>query len=243
MQSINALTTGGIASWPEEERPRERLLSRGPEALTDAELIGILLRVGLKGTSAVELARQLLQRFGSMRAIVQAPVSALLDVKGLKGAKAAQLLAAVEICRRVSVPRKRTQLLLKSTSAAAEYLRERLRGLPEEHFRVLYLNRRGALLDDVLIAKGAVDSVTPPLRIVLGRALQVNASSLIAAHNHPSGTPKPSKSDRLLTRDMLNAARPLGVRVVDHLIVGEDSVFSFADAGLLEDLDREPELD
>ncbi len=228
--------TKGIASWPEEERPRERLLSRGPDALTDAELIGILLRVGLRGTSAVELGRQLLQRFGSLRAMIEAPVAALLDVKGLKGAKAAQLLAAVEICRRVSVPKKRSHLVLKSTAAAAEYLRDRLRGLSEEHFRVLYLNRRGALLDDVLIAKGAVDSVTPPLRIILGRALQVNASALIAAHNHPSGTTEPSKPDRLLTRDLMKAARPLAVKILDHLIIGEESVFSFADSGLLDEL-------
>ncbi|PYP86738.1 MAG: hypothetical protein DMF61_12640 [Blastocatellia bacterium AA13] len=236
MQAVKPAGTSGIASWPEEERPRERLLSRGPEALTDAELIAILLRVGLKGTSAVELARQLLQRFGSLRAMVQSPVSALLDVKGLKGAKAAQLLAAVEICRRVSVPKKRNMLVLKSTAAASDYLRERLRDLSEEHFRVLYLNRRGALLDDVLIAKGAVDSVMPHLRIILGRALQVNATSLIAAHNHPSGSPKPSKSDRLLTHDLIRAARPLAVKVLDHLIIGEESVFSFAGNGLLEEM-------
>ena len=142
----------GIVSWPEEERPRERLLSRGPQALTDAELVAILLRVGFAGTSAVELARQLLQRFGSLRAMVEAPVLALLEVKGLKGAKAAQLLAAMEIARRVVVPVEKKSEVFKSTARAAEFLRERLRGLAEEHFRVLYLNRRHALLDDALIA-------------------------------------------------------------------------------------------
>src|SRR5436853_3991321 len=103
MQAVKPAGTSGIASWPEEERPRERLLSRGPEALTDAELVAILIRVGFKGTSAVELGRQLLKRFGSLRAMIEAPVLALLQVKGLKGARAAQLVAAMEIARRVTV--------------------------------------------------------------------------------------------------------------------------------------------
>ena len=116
----------GIVSWPQEERPRERLLSRGAQALTDAELVAILVRVGFKGTSAVELGRQLLKRFGSLRAMVEASVIALLEVKGLKGAKAAQLLAAMEIARRVAVPIQRSELVVKSTTGAAEYLRERM---------------------------------------------------------------------------------------------------------------------
>ncbi|MFH1022706.1 MAG: DNA repair protein RadC [Planctomycetota bacterium] len=226
----------GIVSWPEEERPRERLLSCGPRALTDAELIAILIRVGFRGTSAVELGRQILKRFGSLRTMVEAPVLALFDVKGLKGAKASQLIAATEIARRVAVPTERNQLQIKSTDAAAEYLRERLRGLSDEHFRVLYLNRRSALLDDALIAQGAVDSVHPPLRNIIARALQVNASALIAAHNHPSGTAEPSESDRLLTRDLIAAGQPIGVRVLDHLIITEQTHYSFADSGLLGEL-------
>lgn len=229
----------GIVSWPEEERPRERLLSRGPQALTDAELVAILIRVGFRGTSAVELGRQLVKRFGSLRTMVEAPVLALLEVKGLKGAKAAQLLAAMEIARRVAIPVKRSGLQFKNTSTATAYLGERLRGLAEEHFRVLYLNRRNALLDDALIAQGAVDAVRPPLRNIIVRALQVNASGLIAAHNHPSGTAEPSESDRLLTKDLVAAARPLGLRLLDHVIVGEDATYSFADSGLLDELELE----
>lgn len=150
-------------------------MSKGAQALTDAELVAILIRVGFKGTNAVEMARQLLKRFGSLRAMVEAPVIALLEVKGLKGAKAAQLIAAMEIARRVSVSAKRGQLVMKSTAAAAEYLRERLCGLAEEQFRVLYLNRRNALLEDALIAQGSVDAVRPPLRNIVARALQVKA--------------------------------------------------------------------
>jgi DNA repair protein RadC len=237
--SIGAKKSLGIVSWPEEERPRERLLLRGSQALTDAELAAILIRVGFRGTSAVELGRQLLNRFGTLRAMVEAPVLALLEVKGLKGAKAAQLPAAMEIARRVAVPTKRGQLQIKSTSAATAYLCDRPLGLPEEHFRILYLNRRNALLDDALIAQGAVGAVQPPLRNIIARALQVNASGLIAAHNHPSGAAEPSESDRLLTKDLIAASRPLGLKLLDHVIVGEDATFSFADSGLLDELELE----
>lgn len=227
----------GIGSWPTDERPRERLLSKGAQALTDAELVAILIRVGFKGTNAVEMSRQLLKQFGSLRAMVEAPVIALLKVKGLKGAKAAQLIAAMEIARRVSVPAERRQLVMKSTAEVAEYLRERLRGLAEEQFRVLYLNRRNALLEDALIAQGSVDAVRPPLRNIVARALQVNASALIAAHNHPSGAAEPSESDRMLTQDLIAACRPLGLKVLDHVIVAEEAAFSFADSGLLDELE------
>jgi len=227
----------GIVSWPQEERPRERLLSKGAQSLTDAELVAILIRVGFKGTSAVELARDLLRQFGSLRAMVEAPVIALLGVKGLKGAKAAQLLAAMEIARRVSVPSRRGELVIKSTRAATDYLLERMRGLADEQFRVLYLNRRKALVEDALIAQGAVDSVRPSLRGIVARALQVNASAIIVAHNHPSGVAEPSESDRLLTQDIIAASRPLGLKVLDHVIVGRETTFSFANSGLLDELE------
>lgn len=237
MMSARKHESKGIVSWPREERPRERLLSKGAQVLTDAELVGILIRVGFKGTNAVEMARQLLKQFGSLRAMVEAPAIALLEIKGLKGAKVAQLIAAMEIARRVSVPAERGQLVVKSAAMAAEYLRERLRGLAEEQFRVLYLNRRNALLEDSLIAQGSVDAVRPPLRNIIARALQVNASALIAAHNHPSGAAEPSESDRMLTQDLIAASRPLGLKVLDHVIVGEEATFSFADSGLLDELE------
>lgn len=239
MQGRAKRPSKGIVSWPEEERPRERLLSRGPQALTDAELIAILVRVGFQGTNAVELGRQLLRRFGTLRAMAEAPFSALLDVKGMKGAKVAQLAAAMEIARRVALPDRRERIQIKGTTQAGGYLRERLRGLADEHFRVLYLNRQNRLLDDTLLAQGAVDSVRPPLRSIIARALQVSASGLIAAHNHPSGVVEPSESDRLLTRDLIAASRPLGLKVLDHVIVGEEMTYSFADSGLLDELELE----
>ncbi len=229
----------GIVSWPVDERPRERLLSRGPHALTDAELIAILVRVGFHGTNAVELGRLLLKQFGSLRAMAEAPLAALLDVKGLKGAKVAQLAAAMEIARRVSIPDKRERLLIKGTAKAGEYLMERLRGLPDEHFRILYLNRRNCLLDDVLITQGTVDGVRPPLRNIVAHAFRTNACSIIAAHNHPSGLAEPSESDIILTRDMISALRSLSMKLLDHIIIGEEATYSFADSGLLDELELE----
>jgi DNA repair protein RadC len=185
----------GIVSWPQEERPRERLLSRGAQALTDAELIAILVRVGFKGTSAVELGRQLLKQFGSLRAMVEAPVIALLNVKGLKGAKAVQLLAAMEIARRVAVPAQRSALMIKSTTGAAEYLRERMCGLSEEQFRVLYLNRgyrNLAMIRQMLIVGCSKRKRAPAagLRVVAGELYDGTAFRIIKAwkSRHPSAS-------------------------------------------------------
>ena len=208
----------------------------GSQALTDAELVAILLRVGVQGANAVELARQILKKFGSPRALVQAPLSALLEVKGLKGAKAAQLAASMEVARRLSLPDSRKRITLKSTGAAADYLRSRLQGLSEEHFRALFMNRRGALIEDALLAVGSVDQARPPIRLIVARALQANASAVIVAHNHPSGAAEPSESDKLFTEDLFSALRPIGVKLLDHVVIGEDAVFSFADNGLMDEI-------
>ena len=236
MPSTRKSKSRGIVTWPEGERPRERLLRLGAQSLTDAELVAILLRVGLQGTSAVELARQILKKFGSLRSLSEAPLSALLELKGLKGAKAAQLAAAMEVARRVSLPDSRKRVKLKSTDDVAGYLQSRLRGLPEEHFRALLLNRRGTLLEDALLSVGSVDRARPPIRLVVARALQANASAMIVAHNHPSGAAEASESDRLFTEDLFAVLTPIGVSLLDHVIVGRDSVFSFADRGLMDEI-------
>lgn len=226
----------GIVSWPEDERPRERLITRGPHALTDAELIAILLRVGVTGKSAIELGRDLLSRFGSIRNMMTAPLAAWQEIKGLGKAKVAQLHAALELGRRAALPGAGEKSIIKSTRQAADYFTVRLRGLAEEHFRVAYLSRQGRLLEDALLAAGTVDTVRPHIRTIISRALQANASALIAGHNHPSGTAEPSESDKLLTRDLIAACHPIGIRVLDHLIITESACFSFADCGLLDEL-------
>lgn len=229
----------GIVAWPEGERPRERLLRLGPQALTDAELLAIVLRIGFKGTSAVELGRQLIKEFGSLRAVAEAPLIALRGVKGLQGkdgAKAAQLAAALEIARRIALPDPREKVRITCTQEAITRLQKELRGLAEEHFRALYLNRRGVLLDDALLAVGSVDQARPPIRLIVAGALQSNASAVILAHNHPSGMADASESDRLFTADVLAALRPIGIALLDHVVVGGDVAFSFADAGLMAEL-------
>jgi DNA repair protein RadC len=159
-----------------------------------------------------------------------------LSVKGLKGAKAAQLTAAIELSRRISLPVARNGISLKSTRAAANYLRIRLQGLSEEHFRALLLNRRGALLEDSLLVVGSVDQAKPPIRSIVARALQANATAIIVGHNHPSGAAEASESDRLFTEDLYAALKPIGVRLLDYVIIGSDSDFSFADNGLMDEI-------
>jgi DNA repair protein RadC len=226
----------GIVTWPENERPRERLLRIGAQSLTDAELLAILIRIGIQGKNAVELARQVLKKFGSFKALAEAPLSALLDIKGLKGAKAAQIIAAMEIARRASLPDTRKRTAIKSTLEASDYLRSRLHGLPDEHFRTLFLNRRAILLEDALLAVGSVDQAKPPIRLIVTRALQANASAVIIAHNHPSGAASPSESDRLFTQDVFAALKSVGIKLLDHIIIGGDSVFSFSDSGILDEI-------
>src|SRR6266568_442007 len=193
----------GIVAWPEGDRPRERLLRHGAQSLTDAELVAILLRVGVKGS---------------------------------KNAKAAQLTAAIELARRVALPDNRKRVTLKTTHDAADYIRSRLQGLPEEHFRALFLTRRGTLLEDALLAVGSVDQARPPIRLLVARVLQANASAVILAHNHPSGAAEASESDKLFTEDVLAALQPIGVKLLDHVVVGGDTAFSFADSGLMDEL-------
>src|SRR5207245_2345107 len=163
MAAQTSARSKGITSWPEDERPRERLLSRGSHALTDAELIAILLRVGVRGKSAVELGRELIKRFGSLHAMMTAPLDAWRGIKGLGTAKIAQLQAALELGRRASLPDNRENRIIKSTEQAAEYFQNKLRGLADEHFRVAYLNRQGRMLDDFLVAEGTVDNVRPQI--------------------------------------------------------------------------------
>jgi len=205
----------------------------------DAELVAILLRVGVRGMNAVELARQLLETFGSLRGMAEASTLALLNVRGLKNAKVAQLAAAIEIARRIAHKPNEQRHRITSTAQAGEYLRHKFRALPEEHFRVLYLNRRNTLLSDTLIASGETAKVQISLRQIVANALRMNSSAIIAAHNHPSGGVEPSESDRLLTKDLIAATRPLNIRVLDHLIVGGEDFYSFADSGLLDELEFE----
>ncbi len=229
----------GIASWPVNERPRERLLRLGPQALTEAELVAILLRIGCEGTNAVELGRQVIKRFGSLRALMESPLSALLEIKGLGGAKVAQLAAALEIARRAQLPDSREKVTLRNSDAVVDYLKTRLYGLPDEHFRGLYLSRKSLLLEDAFLAAGTVGQVRPTIRNIVAKALQANASAMILGHNHPSGAAEASESDRMFTADVLAALRPIGVKLLDHIVIAGDTAYSFAKSGLMAELNLE----
>jgi DNA repair protein RadC len=207
--------------------------------LTDAELIAILLWIGLPGKSAIELGRDLLKRFGSIRSMMYAPLDAWQGIKGLGKAKVAQLHAALELSRRAALPDASGKRIIKSSDQAVEYFMARMTGLAEEHFHVGYLNRQSRLLEDAILGEGTVDTVQPHVREIISRALQTNASALIAAHNHPSGGADPSESDKILTRDLISACHPIGIKVLDHLIVTDGACFSFADSGLLDELSLE----
>lgn len=227
----------GILTWPADDRPRERLLKHGPHVLTEAELVAILIRVGCQGTNAVELGRRIIKRFGSLRAMMEAPLSALREIKGLGGAKAAQLSAALEIGRRAALPDSREKVTLRKPEAVVEHLTTRLHGLPDEHFRGLYLNRKSVLIEDALLAAGTVDRVRPAIRDIVAKALQANASAMILGHNHPSGAAAASESDRMFTADVLAALQPLGVRLLDHIVIAGDNHFSFAETGVLDEIE------
>jgi DNA repair protein RadC len=236
---IRRCQKSGIAQWPDGERPRERLLSLGEHALTDSELLAILLRVGVKGSNAIELARQIQRKFGSLAAMAQAEVAEWQGIHGLGKAKIAQIKAALELGRRSALSKATERQRIRGPKGASEYFKARLRDLPREHFRALLLNRQHRILEDYLADEGTPHSTRPSVRSILAAALRVGASSLIVAHNHPSGGPEPSGEDEELTRQLLLATWGLEIRVLDHVIVGGDSFCSFADSGLLDRLEAE----
>ena len=228
-----------IANWPEEDRPREKLLRYGAHALSNAELLAILIRTGTKGSSAVDLGRELLRRFKTLRAISACDPAELHEIKGLSTAKVAQIKAAVELGRRMMSEERALEGPIRSSSDVAEYLMPLLRDLKHEMFKVVLLDRRNGVLDVVDIDEGDVAKTHPSIRKMMLRAAQAYAAGLIAVHNHPSGDPTPSEQDKVLTRDLVIAGRAMDIRVFDHLIIGDGRYFSFADEGLIEEYEMQ----
>jgi len=223
-----------ITDWPEEERPRERLLHCGPDALSEAELLAIILRVGAGRTTAVDLARQLISRFNGLRGLDAAPVAALREVKGMGDAKACQIKAALELAKRFSQQRwNRQEVRVQNSEEVYRYLHLRLRDLSREVFQVLFLTTRHDIITDRILFEGSLtESVVSP-REIIAAALQDAAAAVILVHNHPSGDPHPSSEDKKVTEKIILACRPFDLTVLDHLIIGRDSYFSFADQGLI----------
>lgn len=222
-----------ITDWPEAERPRERLLKDGAAALGDAELLAIFLRVGVRGSSAVELARTLLGHFGSLTALFAASRADFDGVPGVGDAKAAQILAIAEMARRSLRENLVSGASFNSPQAVRDYLALALAGKEHEVFAVLFLDARHRLLADEILFRGTLTQTSVYPREVVKRSLAHNAAAVILAHNHPSGVAEPSAADRLLTESLKAALALVDVAVLDHVIVARGATLSFAERGLL----------
>jgi DNA repair protein RadC len=222
-----------ITDWPVNERPRERLLNEGAQALSDAELLAIFLRVGVRGKSAVDLARDLIGHFGSLNGLFAASRQVCTKVTGLGDAKYAQLQSVLEMSRRALAEKMQERDALSSPSAVRDYLRLRLAALPHEVFLAVFLDAQNRVLEAEELFRGTLTQTSVYPREVVKRALAHNAAGVILAHNHPSGAAEPSQSDRWLTDQLKAALALVDVRVLDHFVVAGSSSLSFAERGLL----------
>jgi len=222
-----------INDWPSSERPREKLILKGPQALSNAELLAIFLRTGCQGCSALDLARELLNHFGGLRQLWQADIEAFTEVKGVGEAKYAQFQAVLELARRHMEESLEHGVSFSEPNAVREYLASLLRERPHEVFVCLFLDTRHRLICSEELFQGSIDSAHVHPRVVVSRALELKAAALILAHNHPSGIAEPSQADKSLTQRLTDALRLIDVRVLDHFIVGEGTPYSFAEHGHL----------
>lgn len=223
-----------IPDWPEGERPREKLLAHSPQALSDAELLALFLRVGIRGKSAVDLAREMIQHFGSLTRLCAASVQEFQSLPGMGPAKYAQLQAVMELARRVLAEQCRDGPLLNSPQKVRDWLRLKLGSLPYEVFVLLLLDTRNHLIKDVELARGTLDRACIYPREVIKKVIDYNAAAVILLHNHPSGNAKPSQDDHQTTRTLQQALAHIDVRVLDHLIVTAHAhPFSFSERGML----------
>lgn len=231
---MESRTTGQrISHWPEAERPRERLLAQGPGALTDAQLLAILLRIGRQRSSAVQVGMDVLERLGGVGGLARCGIEELCRVPGVGEAKAAQLKAAIELGKRaLSSPLSKGTKITSSRDLFDHY-HPTLRDLRHEIFKVVLLDAKHAIVRDSTVSEGSLTlSVVHP-REVFKMAVKESAAAVIFLHNHPSGDPTPSQEDRALTARLVSAGEVLGIRVLDHLVVGDGRYVSFADQGWL----------
>lgn len=222
-----------ITDWPLAERPREKLLEKGPQSLSDAELLAIFLRTGIRGTTAVDLARQLLKEFGSLRRLLEADLTEFSAHKGLGPAKFAQLQAVLEMGRRHLWERLQRGEALTSPGDTRRFLQAKLRDYPHEVFACLLLDNRHRVIAFEEMFRGTIDAASVYPREIVKLALARNAAAMIVAHNHPSGVAEPSRADEHLTRRLQEALALVDIRLLDHFVIGDGEVVSFAERGLL----------
>ncbi len=222
-----------IKELPTNERPRERLVKYGPEALSNAELLAIILRVGTAEYSAIGMAEHMLGRFEGLKGIATAGIDDLSQIKGLGTAKAAQILAMVELGKRLAASVGESRLTIRSPQDAADLLMPELRDAPQEHFKAIYLNSRTEVLKVRTVTIGSLDGSLITPRELFREAISSNSASVIVAHNHPSGDPSPSKEDVDVTKRLVQAGKMIGIEVIDHIIIGDGRWVSMSERGLL----------
>jgi DNA repair protein RadC len=232
MRSIMAGKYQSIKEWPEEDRPREKLLDRGAAALTDAELLAILLRTGNAGASALDHARLLLSQFGGIKGIDSAPAKELGAIKGIGPAKSAQLKAGLEIGRRLGREKWEAGRALRSSEDVFRHFAE-LEKETREIFYVVLLNNKNRKIREVKISEGSLTASLVHPREVFNPVIRESAAAVIFVHNHPSGDPAPSPEDIEITRRLKQVGEVMGVRVLDHVVIGRDRYYSFSDRGML----------
>jgi DNA repair protein RadC len=222
-----------INQWPEDQRPRERLIKSGAQALSNPELLAIFLRTGVKGKSAIDLGRDMVGHFGSLGGMFAATLPRFSAIHGLGPAKFAQLQAVMELARRAISEQLEEGIALSSPQAVKQYLQLLLAPRSYESFMVLFLDVKNRLIDAEELFRGSLTHTSVYPREIVKAALKRNAASIILAHNHPSGTPEPSPSDRVLTNALKQAMQLIDVHVLDHIIVAGSQVHSFAENGQL----------
>jgi DNA repair protein RadC len=222
-----------ITDWPEGERPREKLMQQGVGVLSDAELLAIFLRVGVVGKTAVDLARDLLQQFGSLNGIFSASLAQISQVHGMGESKYCQLQAIFEMSQRALAEQMQARDVLSSPKQVRDYLMLKLGTLPREVFMVMMVDAQNRVIAQETLFEGTLTQTSVYPREVVKRALHHNAASVIFAHNHPSGVAEPSKADETLTQSLKQALALVDIRVLDHFIVAGNSTLSFAERGLL----------
>ena len=222
-----------LKDLPQEARPREKLLSRGAAALSDAELLALLLRSGIQGKNVLQLAQELVDRFGGVAGLLHTPAEALKTVKGLGPAKRAELVAVLELSRRALAQQLTQKPLFNTPQAVRDYLQLQLGGLHHEVFAVLFLDSQHRLIALEEMFRGTLTQTSVYPREVVKQALTLNASSVVLAHNHPSGTAQPSRADEALTHTLKAALALVDVRVLDHFVVTASQAVSMAELGLV----------
>lgn len=222
-----------ITDWPADERPREKLLQRGAGSLSDAELLAIFLRTGVRGKSAVDLARDLLGAFGGLRPLLEAERQNFCRTHGLGEAKYVLLQATLELARRHLLSTLERGDAVTSPEATRRYLTARLRHYPNEVFAALFLDNRHRVIAFEELFHGTIDGASVHPREVVRRGLAHNAAAIIFAHNHPSGVAEPSRADEAITRRLKEALALIDIRVLDHLVVGDGAIVSLAERGIV----------